>query len=60
MLDEAFVRGIADRGDNRGAMTLEFDKDGDLDILLVNHGSELKLYENNNGNYFVISKLEVC
>ena len=59
MLDEAFVRGIADRGDNRGAMTLDFDKDGDLDILLVNHGSELKLYENNNGNYFDFLKVYV-
>ena len=31
------MRGIADVGDNRGAMTLDYDKDGDLDIVLINH-----------------------
>ena len=51
MVDEAFVRGIADVGDNRGAMTLDYDKDGDLDIVLINHGAEMKLYRNNNANY---------
>merc|ERR1711871_1308841 len=32
-------------------MTLDYDKDGDLDVLLVNHGAEMKLYRNNNANY---------
>ena len=59
MVDEAFVRGIADIGDNRGAMTLDYDKDGDLDVLLVNHGSQLKLYKNHHGNYLDFLKVYV-
>ena len=38
MKDEAQSRGIADEGENRGIMTFDYDMDGDLDVLIINHG----------------------
>ena len=46
MRDEATVRGIADEGENRGIMTFDYDSDGDLDVLVINHGERPKLYRN--------------
>eukprot|EP00942_MAST-04A_sp_MAST-4A-sp1_P012462 g12462.t1 len=52
MIDEAEARGIADEGENRGIMTFDFDQDGDLDVLVINHGETPKLYRNDGGNYY--------
>jgi hypothetical protein len=51
MKDEAEFYGIASTEENRGAMSLDYDKDGDLDILIVNHGAPLVLYKNEGGDF---------
>eukprot|EP00505_MAST-04D_sp_SCG-Rhode-Island_P000476 Stramenopile-MAST_4_protein_476 len=63
MREEAELRGIASTDENRGAMTFDYDRDGDIDVLLVNHAAPLKLYRNEGGNYndFVRVRVEeVC
>ena len=35
-----------DEGENRGIMTFDYDSDGDLDVLIINHGERPKLYRN--------------
>ena len=50
--EEARVRGIANEKENRGTMVFDFDHDGDLDILVVNHGDTPSLYRNDGGNYY--------
>merc|ERR1711871_1366755 len=63
MKDEAQSRGIADEGENRGIMTFDYDMDGDLDVLIINHGESPKLYRNDGGNYYDfvrVQALEGC
>ncbi|MCB9565769.1 MAG: VCBS repeat-containing protein [Myxococcales bacterium] len=31
------ARGIADRGQGRGLVTFDYDRDGDLDVFVANH-----------------------
>ena len=52
MHDEAEMRGIASTAENRGAMTLDYDNDGDLDVLVINHASTPSFYRNDGGNYY--------
>ena len=33
-------------------MTFDFDHDGDLDVLVINHGHQPSLYRNDGGNYY--------
>ena len=33
-------------------MTFDYDMDGDLDVLIINHGESPKLYRNDGGNYY--------
>ena len=63
MKDEARSRGIADEGENRGIMTFDYDMDGDLDVLVINHAESPKLYRNDGGNYYDfvrVKALEGC
>ena len=46
MKDEAFMRGIQNTKENRGAMVFDFDSDGDLDVLVINHADKPSLYRN--------------
>ncbi len=41
---------IADPGQGRGISCLDYDRDGDIDILIVNNQGEASLYRNNFGN----------
>ena len=52
MKDEAFMRGIQNTKENRGAMVFDFDSDGDLDVLVINHADKPSLYRNEGGNYY--------
>ena len=52
MRDEAKLRGIASTQENRGAMTIDYDHDGDLDVLVINHAEPLSLFRNDGGNYY--------
>ena len=50
--DEARKHGIDSTKENRGTMTFDFDHDGDLDVLVINHGHQPSLYRNDGGNYY--------
>ena len=59
MEDEALIRGLADTGDNRGTMSFDYDQDGDLDVLVINHGEIPALYRNDGGNYYDYVRVQV-
>lgn len=47
--DVSLAEGVTDTGDGRGLLTLDYDADGNLDVLIVNHAAAPILYRN-NGN----------
>lgn len=50
MSEEASLRGVADQGQGRGVVSFDYDRDGDLDLLLVNHAGPPRLFRNDGGN----------
>jgi hypothetical protein len=42
--------GIADTGQGRGVVCFDYDRDGDIDLLISNNGQALRLYRNDGGN----------
>lgn len=48
--EKAAEYGIADTGQGRGVVCFDFDRDGDLDILVANNGQPARLYRNDFGN----------
>ena len=44
--EEALLRGIADRNEGRGLVCNDFDRDGDIDIIILNHTGVPTYYEN--------------
>ncbi|MBM4434554.1 MAG: CRTAC1 family protein, partial [Chloroflexi bacterium] len=50
MTEIAESLGITDRGSGKGLLVFDYDNDGDLDLFVVNHGGEPKLYRNDGGN----------
>lgn len=44
------ARGITDTGLGRSAITFDYDRDGDLDVFIANHGGTPVLYRNDGGN----------
>jgi hypothetical protein len=59
MVDEAEARGIASTQENRGAMSFDYDGDGDLDVFVVNHAEQPSLFRNDGGNYYDWLRVEV-
>ena len=50
MSEEGELRGVADRGQGRGIVAFDYDRDGDLDLLVVNHAGQPRLFRNDGGN----------
>jgi hypothetical protein len=48
--DISVASGITDTGQGRGLLRLDYDVDGDLDILIANYGAAPILYRNDGGN----------
>jgi hypothetical protein len=48
--DVTFASGISDTGQGRGLLTLDYDNDGDLDVVIVNNAATPILYRNDGGN----------
>ena len=58
--DVTTAEGITDTAQGRGLLTLDYDNDGDLDTLVINHGSAPVFYRNDstNGNAWLGVKTE--
>lgn len=50
MSEEGQARGVADQGQGRALASFDYDRDGDLDLLLINHAGSPRLYRNDGGN----------
>jgi hypothetical protein len=48
--DISNAAGVTDTGMGRGLLSLDYDRDGDLDVFVVNHGARPILYRNDGGN----------
>ncbi|RIK88186.1 MAG: hypothetical protein DCC67_00870 [Planctomycetota bacterium] len=57
--DVSIAEGVTDTGDGRGLLTLDYDADGDLDVVVVNHAATPILYRNDgNGGHWLRVKTE--
>jgi hypothetical protein len=50
MLEEGEARGVFDKGQGRGVVSFDYDRDGDLDVLLSNHAGPPRLFRNDGSN----------
>jgi hypothetical protein len=48
--DISTASGVTDTGQGRGLLHFDYDKDGDLDVYIANHGAQGILYRNDGGN----------
>jgi enediyne biosynthesis protein E4 len=48
--DVTTAEGVTDTAQGRGLLTFDYDNDGDLDTLVINHGGAPVLYRNDNAN----------
>ena len=48
--DISTAAGVIDRDQGRGLLSFDYDHDGDLDVVIVNHGAAPILYRNDGGN----------
>ncbi|WJW76302.1 FG-GAP-like repeat-containing protein [Thiohalobacter sp. IOR34] len=48
--EKAALVGLTDTASGKGLLTFDYDKDGDLDIFVVNNGGRPVLYRNDGGN----------
>ena len=46
----AVLAGVVDTGSGKGLLTFDYDRDGDLDIFVVNNGGVPRLYRNDGGS----------
>lgn len=50
MSEEGEARGVFDKGQGRSIVAFDYDRDGDLDLLLTNHAGSPRLFRNDGGN----------
>ncbi|PRP93102.1 FG-GAP repeat protein [Enhygromyxa salina] len=50
MSEEGEARGVFDTGLGRSLVAFDYDRDGDLDLLLTNHAGSPRLFRNDGGN----------
>jgi hypothetical protein len=50
MSEEGELRGVYDKGQGRGVISFDYDRDGDLDLLVINHAGSPRLFRNDGGN----------
>lgn len=50
MSEEGEVRGVYDKGQGRAVVSFDYDQDGDLDLLVINHAGQPRLFRNDGGN----------
>jgi enediyne biosynthesis protein E4 len=48
--ERAAAVGLDDRGQGRGVVCFDYDRDGDIDLFVFNNGQPPRLYRNDNGN----------
>jgi hypothetical protein len=48
--EQAEPAGVADRGDGRGVVCFDYDRDGDIDIFIANNGGSSRLFRNEIGD----------
>jgi hypothetical protein len=51
--------GLADRGDGRGLLVLDYDLDGDQDLFVAQHAGSAKLYRNDGGDQLAWLRVEL-
>nr|WP_255216348.1 CRTAC1 family protein [Pseudenhygromyxa sp. WMMC2535] len=59
MSEEGEARGVDDRGQGRGLVSFDYDRDGDLDLLVINHAGQPRLLRNDGGNALPWLQVEV-
>jgi len=57
--EEGQPRGFADRGQGRGLVSFDYDRDGDLDVFVANHAGRPVLLRNEGGNHLPWLVVEV-
>jgi enediyne biosynthesis protein E4 len=50
MSEQGEARGVFDKGQGRSIVAFDYDRDGDLDLLLTNHAGRPRLFRNDGGN----------
>ncbi len=50
MTEVSAAAGLTDRGSGKGLLTFDYDRDGDLDLFVVNNAGHPVLYRNDGGN----------
>lgn len=50
MTEQGEARGVDDTGQGRGLVAFDYDRDGDLDLLVANHAGTPRLLRNDGGN----------
>jgi hypothetical protein len=48
--EQAEAAGVADRGDGRGVVCFDYDRDGDIDVFISNNNGSARLFRNDTGN----------
>jgi len=59
MSEQGEARGFADTGQGRSVVSFDYDRDGDLDLLVVNHAGPLRLFRNDGGNHNAWLRVEL-
>lgn len=50
MSEQGEARGVYDKGQGRSVVAFDYDRDGDLDLLVINHAGRPRLFRNDGGD----------